>query len=376
MSSFASIRQAACELRTTLGSSYADSVDGRSLVDAVMRLRELELGFRPRGDLTLNGALAVFNRRFQIIFCVDDIPRELATYYIAHEIGHAVLHSELGICGERDMDAYGQGVGGGAVQKVEAYGAKERKEAQSNVFARELLLPRYLARKLFIERAMGSRAIAAELGLPLEIVRQQLADALLLPEISGLPQIEPKRERILDPSQEAAAKHMGSALLLEAGPGTGKTGTLVARVLYLLEQEVDPSSILVLTFSNKAAAEFRERIEQAVSGKAAQIWAGTFHAFGLELLRKHHDALGLPSDLRLLDNSDALDLAEEELATLPDAYLDLWEPARELKHVLKAISRAKDELVGPEQYRALAQAMIDAASCDEDREAGAKSLSQ
>ena len=90
----------------------------------------------------------------------------------------------------------------------------------------------------------------------------------------------------LDASQKAAAEAEAGPHLIEAGPGTGKTQTLIARIEWLLERGVEPTSILVLTFSNKAAEELRERVAASAPDAAPAIWAGTFHAFGLDILRK------------------------------------------------------------------------------------------
>jgi DNA helicase-2/ATP-dependent DNA helicase PcrA len=252
------------------------------------------------------------------------------------------------------------------LQRVEDYGARERRELQANVFARELLFPRALARRMFVTESLGASAIAALLDLPITLVRQQILDVVLLPPPP--PQSEkvlPIRPSLPDPGQDRAAAHRGTPFQLEAGPGTGKTRTLVKRILSLLEDGVDPSSILVLTFSNRAAGELAERVAAVAPEKAPRIWIGTFHAFGLDL-RRHYDQLNLPSDPALFDRSDAIAVLEEILPTLPLVhYRNLWDPALVLKEILSAISRAKDELVDAQGYRALSLAML-AAAADED----------
>src|SRR5208283_1409506 len=176
-----------------------------------------------------------------------------------------------------------------------------------------------------------------------------------------------------DPSQDRAAAYRGSAYQLQAGPGTGKTRTLVKRVLSLLDEGIDPAAILVLTFSNRAAGELVERLAAAAPDSAPRLWIGTFHAFGLDLIRRYHDRLDLPSNLTLFDRSDAIEVLEEILPTLPLVhYRNLWDPAMELLHVLAAISRAKDELADPARYHELAEAMLRSASDDKAREAAEK----
>ena len=200
------------------------------------------------------------------------------------------------------------------------------------------------------------------------MVHQQLAQALLVPEIESADN-PPVKMPALDASQMAAAEAEAGPHLIEAGPGTGKTRTLIARILWLLERGVDPSSILVLTFSNKAAEELRERVAASAPVAAPAIWAGTFHSFGLEILRKFGNRLGLDPLVRVADPSDALLLLEEGLPSLPlKHYLRLYEPAFALRDILAAISRAKDELISPEKYREFGENMFAAAGSDMDAE--------
>lgn len=155
--------------------------------------------------------------------------------------------------------------------------------------------------------------------------------------------------------------------MLEAGPGTGKTKTLVARILHLLDDGVTPEAILVLTFSTRAAEELRERVARVAPDAAPRIWTGTFHAYGLELLRKYWARLGLPAKPAICGPTDALFLLERSLAALDlDRYQNLYEPTIALADILGAISRAKDELVGPARYAELAAAMLAAAATDDE----------
>ena len=307
-----------------------------------------------------------------------DGQRRGARVNVAHEIGHARVHAASSSCNASDIDpsrsTEASPVG---LQRVEDYGICERRELQANVFARELVLPRALARRLHLDGGMGASAIAERTGLPENLVRQQLFDALLLPPAppTGADEPAPERSPRPDPSQDRAAAHRGSAFQLQAGPGTGKTRTLVKAVISLLEKGIHPTSILILTFSNRAAGELAERIAAAAPAEAARIWIGTFHAFGLDLVRRHHDRLGLPAKPVLFDKSDAIEVLQELLPTLPlDHYRNLWDPAMVLRDIVAAISRAKDELAGPERYRALAEAMLRRADDDGGREAAEKCL--
>ncbi len=156
-------------------------------------------------------------------------------------------------------------------------------------------------------------------------------------------------------------------------PRHRKDPYLVERVRRLIAQGVDPAAILVLTFSNKAAGELAERFAAVVPNEAPRIWTGTFHAFGLELIRRFHDRFGLSNDPRLFDRSDAIAALQEVLPTLPlRHYLNLWRPAQSLREILFAISRAKDELADSRRYKELAAAMLGGARDSAERELAEK----
>lgn len=217
--------------------------------------------------------------------------------------------------------------------------------------------------------------IAGRVGVPLGVAYHQLAFALLVGDLPRVASEEAAPAITLDRSQEEAAFIASGPVLVEAGPGTGKTRTLVARVVHLLGQGVDPNAILALTFSNKAAEEMRSRIAAVAPDAAPLIWIGTFHAFGLELLRKHGSSISLPPDPVVLDPVDGMLLLERELPNLRlEHYQYLPEPTLYLKDILTAISRAKDELVEPERYRQAALAMREAARGEEEVVAAEKAL--
>lgn len=342
------------------------------LVTAAARHLDIEIYWLNPGDPSLKGAKALFDHQGGAIFAENAGDETTHALLAAHELGHATVHGSSAECSGDDIDpsrsAEASQVG---VRRVEDYGARERRELQADVFAREFVLPRTLAARLYVSERKSSADISSELKLPVSLVRQQLLDALLIPaETSGEKKAaENTGPALPDPAQDNAAAHRGTPFQLQAGPGTGKTRTLVKRVLSLLDENVEPSSILVLTFSNKAANELFERITAAAPDKAAQIWIGTFHAFGLDLIRRHYDKLGLPSDPALFDRSDAIAVLEEILPTLNlKHFRNLWDPSMVLREVLAAISRAKDEMADHEKYLSLAKAM-DAAAAVGDEEA-------
>lgn len=212
--------------------------------------------------------------------------------------------------------------------------------------------PRALARQLFLVERMSAGSIAKLLDLPPSLVRRQLFDSLLGPDVS-VPVTDPHKPSFgRDDSQDAAAEFAGSALLLEAGPGSGKTRTLVKRIDHLLAGKTTVANdILALTFSNKAAGELADRIAVARPDVAADMWTGTFHAFGLDLIRRYYEMLELPSNVQLIDKAQAIELLEDRLPLMGlSHYHDLRNPDQGLVKILSAISRAKDELVGHHEF--------------------------
>lgn len=360
MEAFELIRRQAAALHDKVVANGTDPLDVWFLVLGAAQARDLDVTFLPKGDPGLKGARALFDDQAGSILCSDggsDIDRALL---VAHEIGHDVLHAEGNACKDEDIDA-SQSVEAAPVglQRVEDYGARERRELHANVFARELVLPRVLAAHLYVDQGLSAASIVARTGLPVPLVRQQILDAVLLPTIEGDdgPATAPFVP-IKDAAQDRSVVHRNAPFMLEAGPGTGKTRTLVKRIVSLIDENVDPASILVLTFSNRAAGELSERVAAVLGDKAAKIWIGTFHSFGLDLLRRHGEHLGLPNNPGLFDRSDAIAVLEDVLPTMPILhYRNLWDPSLNLREILSAISRAKDEMADNLRYRQLAQAM-------------------
>lgn len=113
----------------------------------------------------------------------------------------------------------------------------------------------------------------------------------------------------LNPQQQHAVHHRGTPLLIVAGAGTGKTKTLAARVVQLIEDGVDPQRILLLTFTRRAASEMVHRVASATDDRAAsRVWGGTFHATSNRLLRNFGQAAGLSPNFTVLDQADSTDL--------------------------------------------------------------------
>lgn len=337
--------------------------------------RKIDVESTLPGSTVLEGGRATFLPYDQLIIHEQCASQFEQAFLVAHELGHVELGDDLEEGSVEQIDlmrsAEPSPVG---MDRVVDYGRRQRREIQMDLFARELLLPRCVARKLHVEEGLTATAIAERLGAPFDFVAQQLLDALLLPRIESdfeAPQVE----RTFNREQLHAVQHRGCAYLLEAGPGTGKTQTLVARVENLLGDGVDPKKILVLTFSNKAAGEMARRIAQKNRAAAAAMWIGTFHAFGLDLIRRFHEELGLPRDPRLMDRTEAVELFEHEFPKLELVhYRDIYDPVPLISDFLSAISRAKDEVVDPSRYAELAKAMFEQAGSADEVHAAEKAL--
>ena len=154
----------------------------------------------------------------------------------------------------------------------------------------------------------------------------------------------------LNPAQAEAAAHINGPLLVIAGAGSGKTRVLTARIAYLLQQGVPPYNILAITFTNKAAAEMKERVTAIVGPQARDIWLSTFHAFCARLLRFEIDSLpGYSRNFVIYDSGDSIALIKQCLKEL-----NLDDKHFPPNGVQAAISNAKNILQAPRDFVALA----------------------
>lgn len=164
----------------------------------------------------------------------------------------------------------------------------------------------------------------------------------------------------LTPAQAAAAAHDGAILVL-AGAGTGKTKTLTAGVaLRIAEQGIPPSRILCVTFTNKAAAEMRDRIGRILAGCELPRWVGTFHGLGARQLRADPEVGGLRENFDILDTDDSKRLVKRivkamNLREMEEAGPDERDP---VKMICNLIGKLKDRLVPAEQAIAYVESLI------------------
>ena len=151
----------------------------------------------------------------------------------------------------------------------------------------------------------------------------------------------------LNGPQREAVYHTEGPLLILAGAGSGKTRVLTHRIAYLIEEKgINPWNILAITFTNKAAGELRERVDQIVGFGAESIWVSTFHSTCVRILRRHIDRLGYDTNFTIYDTDDQKTLMKDVCKRL---QIDT-KVYRE-RNLLAAISAAKNELITPEEYR-------------------------
>ena len=151
----------------------------------------------------------------------------------------------------------------------------------------------------------------------------------------------------LNEEQKKAVSCIEGPVLIVAGAGSGKTRVLTSRIAYILSQGVEPSRVLALTFTKKAAGEMKERIGNMVGYKAArQLVMGTFHSVFIRFLREYAEFLGYPANFTIYDTSDSQSAIK---ACVKELSLDdkVYKP----KEVLSRISMAKNNLVTVNGYR-------------------------
>lgn len=356
MSPFAVARERALRLRQHALKGDADRpVKSTTVIEACLRHHRLNVHDFPKDSPRLNKSDAVLIQRLRTIVVRNDAGPQERARLLGHEIGHVELHPE-GMAVHKTGGPPSPTSAG--TQYVQAYGARERVERQANVFARELLLPRHIALALHRE-GQSVADIARAVDVAAEIVTMQLLDALLLPKGNECP--AELDDRPLTAEQQLAAYDNRRCLNIVAGPGAGKTKTLIGRVKHLIQNGMAPHRILVLTFSNKASREIVERLEVSGVKDAQNVWAGTFHQFGLEFIRKYHDRFDVDPDVQVLDK-----LAQIELATtlLPGIGLEHYsaydEAAAWLDDLfLNVINRCREELVSAADFQIAVQSLPD-----------------
>ena len=152
----------------------------------------------------------------------------------------------------------------------------------------------------------------------------------------------------LNDKQLEAVNHTEGPCLVLAGAGSGKTRVLTERIIKLIDDGVSPHNILAITFTNKAAKEMRVRVQNKIGDVANSIFIGTFHSFGLRILRENYDAIGYSSNITILDTDDTKSLIKRILKE------NSFDPADyDIKHIISKISSAKNDGISPLEFSKL-----------------------
>ncbi len=414
--------EAARQVLSDFKEAHPNWQDDRTPVDEIASWLELEVAtFYP--DDYPSGTYGFFEADEQLIWLCRGLSESFRRFTLAHELGHAVLHhadghrihpqlmkapsSDSEIVPEDTCqlpDIREEVTAQNFQQQAEellgvgvAYDPRSQRELAANIFAAELLMPLERVRALYLSSHIPANQLTTIFDVSQAAMLNRLAGLLREPanpteqehegqpmperSVPGRPQGSPlpytseMPKKQYDEFQQAAIEAPTPALIV-AGPGSGKTSTLIGRADYLIhELSVQPQHILALTFSRKAAGEMQERLHGILDADSIPPTVSTFHAFCAELLRTHGNLVGLRQDFTFVDDVEGYFLLRRLAAELPlRHYQNLAAPTTYFPSILSAISRAKDELVTPQQYKTLAESMLTRASNDEEAQAAEKAI--
>ena len=294
----------------------------------------------------------------KLVWLCRDLPETMRRFTLAHELGHAMLHRQAGqqhfsYNPSRLATEFGQGAPRedlcqandvreevtGLIYQQQAeellgtglsYDPRSQRELAANIFAAELLMPLERVRALYLAGEVPANKLASVFDVSNAAMLNRLAG--LLQETKEPPaRAEADRpaealpaKKQYDEFQQAAIEAPVPALIV-AGPGSGKTSTLIGRAEYLIDTlGIPPENILALTFSRKAAEEMQERMQQVLDARASRpgplsnkdgegeggeaemkgVRCSTFHAFCAELLRTYGSLVGLRQDFAFIDDAE------------------------------------------------------------------------
>ena len=362
MTRWLSIRAKAFQVTRDIRARLGDGLRGTELLDEIINEQKILLVPVPANDPLLgeegNYCQATYEPQYRTITVNQDAEPQDYILYVGHELGHHFLHRRGDFCRAESVSPenvgltvpYGEG-------RVATYSQLQQQEIEANIFAAELLMPSQELCQKF-DSGDDVDTLAAYYGVSKHSILAQLANAALEPPINFAQILaddaeEPFHWRELDDSQKEAACIPEGPVHVDAGPGTGKTRTLIGRIEWLIENHTLPDSIIVLTFSNKATDEVRRRLRQVLPEQVHQVSVTTFHGFGVELLRRFGSYVGRDPGFSVLDPVDAQELLVNNLDKLDlRFYADLVHPGKYLDDdsILGFISQLKQALISPEQF--------------------------
>ena len=411
--------EAAHQLLQSFRGSYPQWTDDRTPLDELTSWLGLEIAtFHPE-DYP-EGTYGFLEPEENLIWLGRNLPETLRRFTLAHELGHAILHRQVshehiafnhlqpvleagqGVSREDPCQTYDirEEVTGLIYQEQAeellgiglSYDPRSQRELAANIFAAELLMPLERVRELYLTREVPADQLASVFDVSNAAMLNRLAGLLREKKeiIAGQAELEESElgeplarrpaeatlpQKQYDEFQQAAIEAPTPALIV-AGPGSGKTSTLIGRAEYLIDTlGIPPENILALTFSRKAAEEMQERLGRVLDVHTVLPTVSTFHAFCAELLRTYGSLVGLRQDFAFVDDAEGYFLLLRQATELPlRHYQNLNTPTYYFPALLSGISRAKDELVTPPEYKRLALYMLERTSNEEEIQKAERAL--
>jgi superfamily I DNA/RNA helicase len=301
---------------------------------------------------TIGGSKAEFDADAKVIAYDRTLKGSDLVSRLAHELGHLELHGRLAETGVAVDPILASVYGDTGPAAIARYSPRVFEEAEAEAFALEFQCPSVaLLAAWQADTNCTITSLSAAHRVDEQVIRVQLSSALHdLALNRGSEQIKTSHIIQFTDAQLAAARHVGSPALVDAGPGTGKTATLIRRLKFLLEErKAEPRQILVLTFSNEAAEELRTRAMRDLGDRAAGMTMSTFHGFGMEAIHYHGQHLGFDADPSLLDEDAQVELVYNLLGQVPcDSIFNVSQPWESAKILVDHINHCKHRLVSPE----------------------------
>ena len=271
--------------------------DAPALVDASIAAADIRVGTFSRGELFgagVDGCAIPGTRQFLV---GDWLPPDERAVVLAHELGHFHLHPDDLLQTVVTKGSSPRPTGG-----ARGYSPQELKEQQADAFAHEFVCP---SNRLRAALAAGRSAgdIATSWRVPHDVVLAQATRALLTLTDEEAGSGTARAGLVLDEAQARAVGWAGGDVVLEGGPGTGKTTALIGRILHLRARGVPAASIIATSSSERAAEAMRAAVPMEI---AAQAWIGTLRSFALDVVGKWPERVGRCAGVRVLDRVGAL----------------------------------------------------------------------
>ncbi|HTE45675.1 MAG TPA: UvrD-helicase domain-containing protein [Gemmatimonadaceae bacterium] len=301
----------------------------------------------PMSAVQMKGSRAAINAETMALLYDASLADAEVLMLLAHELGHLVLHRRLGdVETETDL-LLASAYGAAGPHATARYSSRTYEESQATAFALDFVAPSDAVWAGWHAECHSTGRLAEQFGCSADIIRAQLAHALHAVALGGTVPSASRKDVPFPAAQLAAAQFTGAPAIVDAGPGTGKTATVIRRIQCLLQEHgARPSEILALTFSNEAAQELSERIAaQFGEDVADEINVRTFHGFGVEFLHQHGHLVGLSERFELLDEERQIDVVNALLGTVPcDDLIDLRVPRETAARVVEHINFCKQRL--------------------------------